>query len=129
VPALAPLLCHEDDFVRLQSATALGKIGVRDIKVLINALDAALDGHEDRMAESLVIALCETGEKSDDVYAAFVDAFFRGGDRVREKAKIGIRKIDPTAQIRQNRKSLTMKTPGRIAAAILRKRWGLGQQQ
>jgi HEAT repeat protein len=132
VPSLAPLLCHEDDFVRLQSATALGRIGVRDITVLTDALDAALESRDYRMAESLVIALRETGEKTEDVYTALVGAVFRGHDRVRQLAMSCIKKIDPAAQIQENRKSVTFNLSGgiaaRVAAAILFDRWGRQEQ-
>ena len=124
VARLAPLLSHDDDFVRLQAATALGRIGVRDIAVLSDALEAMVDNRDFRAAESLVVALRETGARDDVCYAALVTACLGGNRRVRDAATLAIRAIDPTASIRQNKRSMTARIPGRILAEIFLRRWG-----
>jgi HEAT repeat protein len=128
-PSLAPLLLHEDDFVRLQSATALGRIGVADITPLVKALDVALDSNNARMAETIVIALRETGDRSDQVYTALAEGYCRGPECVRREALHGIRRIDPTVEVQQGKKSTTIKLPGRIVAGLIRKRGAGGQRE
>jgi HEAT repeat protein len=122
IPALTPLLNHDDDFIRVQAARALGTIGVGNLKMLVDALHAALDNGETRMAESLVIALHETGAATDDVYTVLLSAAVRGSQRLRDEARSAIRKIDPSAEIRENKKSITFKAPGRIVVAAFFRR-------
>jgi HEAT repeat protein len=119
VPSLARLLSDKDDFVRLQSASALGRIGVHNTEVLCDSVLAALDERDYLMAESLLIALRETGVNSDEINATFAIAHSRADDRGRKAAIAGLQKNYGTASVRESKRSITIRLSGGAAAILV----------
>ena len=91
VPALVGLLDQADEYVRLRTAMALGKIGKASVPALTKALKSDKDDVRFYAVWSLALAGSNAQSASKDVIRAMADK----SDEVRRKAAYALARINP----------------------------------